>query len=87
MILAKTVKGYGFGEAGEGKNITHQQKKLNEDELFYLSGRFGLNLPKEPIQSISLVRPPDDSPEMKYLKAVARRWAAICRSASRNRLN
>lgn len=69
VILAKTVKGYGLGEAGEGKNITHQQKKLNEDELFYLSGRFGLNLPKETIQSISLVRPPEDSPEIKYLKA------------------
>lgn len=68
VILAKTVKGYGLGEAGEGKNITHQQKKLNEEELFYLSGRFGLNLPKETIQSISLVKPADDAPEMQYLR-------------------
>ena len=68
VILAKTVKGYGLGEAGEGKNITHQQKKLNEEELFYLSGRFGLNLSKETIHSISFVKPPGDSPEMKYLK-------------------
>ena len=68
VILAKTVKGYGLGEAGEGKNITHQQKKLNEDELFYLSGRFGLNLPKETIQSISLVKPAEDSPEMRYMR-------------------
>ncbi len=68
VILAKTVKGYGLGEAGEGKNITHQQKKLNEDELFYLSGRFGLDLPKETIQSISLVRPSEDSAEMRYLQ-------------------
>ncbi|MDQ2711002.1 MAG: pyruvate dehydrogenase (acetyl-transferring), homodimeric type [Acidobacteriota bacterium] len=68
VILAKTVKGYGLGEAGEGKNITHQQKKLNEDELFYLSGRFGLNLPKETIHSISLVKPPENSPEIKYMQ-------------------
>jgi pyruvate dehydrogenase E1 component len=68
VILAMTVKGYGLGEAGEGKNITHQQKKLNEEELFYISERFNLNLPKEVIHSISFVRPPDDSPEIKYLK-------------------
>jgi pyruvate dehydrogenase E1 component len=68
VILAMTVKGYGLGEAGEGKNITHQQKKLNEDELFYVSQRFDLNLPKEVVQSISFVRPPDDSPEITYLK-------------------
>ncbi len=69
VILAKTVKGYGLGEAGEGKNITHQQKKLNEDELFYLSGRFGLNLPKETIQSISFVKPAEDSAELRYMKS------------------
>jgi pyruvate dehydrogenase E1 component len=68
VILAMTVKGYGLGEAGEGKNITHQQKKLNEDELFYISERFNLNLPKEVVQTISFVRPPDDSAEIKYLK-------------------
>lgn len=67
VILAKTVKGYGLGEAGEGKNITHQQKKLNEDELFYLSERFGLNLPKETIHSIAFVKPAEDSPEMRYM--------------------
>ena len=68
VILAMTVKGYGLGEAGEGKNITHQQKKLNEEELFYLSKRFDLNLPDEVVHSISFVRPPGDSPEIKYLK-------------------
>jgi pyruvate dehydrogenase E1 component len=68
VILAMTVKGYGLGEAGEGKNITHQQKKLNEQELFYLSKRFDLNLPQEVVQSISFVRPPEDSPEAQYLK-------------------
>ena len=68
MILAKTVKGYGLGEAGEGSNITHQQKKLNEEELAYLSKRFDLNLsPTKPSTTSDFYRPPEDSPEMKYL--------------------
>jgi pyruvate dehydrogenase E1 component len=68
VVLFKTVKGYGLGEAGEGKNITHQQKKLNEEELFHVSTRFGLNLAKEDIHAIAFVKPPDDSAEMQYLK-------------------
>ncbi len=68
VILAKTVKGYGLGEAGEGKNITHQQKKLNEEELFYLSQRFDLNLSKETVTSIGFVHPGDETPEVAYLK-------------------
>ena len=69
VILAKTVKGYGLGEAGEGKNITHQQKKLNEEELHYLSKRFDLNLPKETIEHINFVNPGPHSREIQYLKA------------------
>ncbi|HEY3940225.1 MAG TPA: pyruvate dehydrogenase (acetyl-transferring), homodimeric type, partial [Bryobacteraceae bacterium] len=69
VILTKTVKGYGLGEAGEGKNITHQQKKLNEEELFYLANRFNLELSKEEIHSISFIRPAADSPEIQYLKS------------------
>lgn len=69
VILAKTVKGYGLGEAGEGKNVTHQQKKLNEEELAYLAHRFDLHLPPEIIHSISFIKPAEDSPEMKYLHA------------------
>ena len=42
VILARTIKGYGLGEAGEGRNITHNQKKLNEDELLYFRDRFNL---------------------------------------------
>jgi pyruvate dehydrogenase E1 component len=68
VILTFTVKGYGLGEAGEGKNITHQQKKLNEEELFYLANRFRLDLPKETIHNISFVRPAEDSKEMRYLR-------------------
>ncbi len=68
VILAKTIKGYGLGEAGEGKNISHNQKKLNEEEMAYVSTRFDLNFSKEVVLSISLVRPPDDSPEIQYIK-------------------
>ena len=69
VILAKTVKGYGLGEAGEGKNITHQQKKLNEDELHYLSERFDLNLSKDTVHSIAFIHPSEDSEEIRYLKS------------------
>jgi pyruvate dehydrogenase E1 component len=68
VILAKTIKGYGLGEAGEGRNITHQQKKLNEDELRELRTRFGIPISDEEIAEAPFYRPPDDSPEMKYLR-------------------
>jgi pyruvate dehydrogenase E1 component len=69
VILAKTVKGYGLGEAGEGKNITHQQKKLNEEELAYLAKRFDLNLDQTVVHDIHFVKPEPGSPEQKYLAA------------------
>jgi len=67
VILAKTVKGYGLGEAGEGRNITHQQKKLNEREMEYFRRRFDIPIPDEAVHAISFYRPPDDSPEIRYL--------------------
>ncbi len=67
VILAKTIKGYGLGEAGEGRNPTHQQKKLNEQELEYFRERFDIPIPEEAVHTVSFYRPPDDSPEMKYL--------------------
>ncbi len=67
VILAKTVKGYGLGEAGEGKNITHQQKKLNEDELEYFRKRLDLPVPDTTVKAISFYRPKKTTPEMKYL--------------------
>ena len=69
VILAKTVKGYGLGEAGEGKNITHQQKKLNEEELFYFRQRFDIPVSDETVSKISFYRPAEDSEEMKYVRA------------------
>ena len=67
VILAKTVKGYGLGEAGEGRNITHQQKKLNERELREFRTRFDIPLPDEEVVETPFYRPPLDSPETEYL--------------------
>ncbi len=67
VILAKTIKGYGLGEAGEGKNITHSQKKLNEDELRKFRTRFGIPISDEDVAEAPFYKPPDDSPEMIYL--------------------
>jgi len=68
VILARTIKGYGLGEAGEGKNITHQQKKLNEQELREFRSRFGIPISDKDIDTIPFYRPDDQSPEIKYLK-------------------
>ncbi len=67
VILAKTTKGYGLGEAGEGKNITHQQKKLNEQELKDFRTRFGIPISDSEVAKAPFYRPPDDSPEMQYM--------------------
>lgn len=68
VILAQTVKGYGLGEAGEGRNITHQQKKLNEQELLEFRSRFGIPIPDGEVQEAPFYRPPDNSEEMRYLR-------------------
>ena len=73
VILAKTIKGYGMGEAGEGQNITHQQKKMNEKALFAFRDRFDLPLTDEQVREISYYRPPEDSPEIQYLKGRRKR--------------
>ena len=67
VILARTIKGYGIGEAGEGKNITHQQKKLNDDELKAFRTRFGIPIADEDVAAAPFYRPADDSPEMEYM--------------------
>ncbi len=67
VILARTIKGYGMGEAGEGKNITHQQKKLNEDELREFRTRFGIPISDDQIAETPFYRPPEGSPMLKYL--------------------
>jgi pyruvate dehydrogenase E1 component len=67
VILAHTIKGYGLGEAGEGKNITHSQKKLNEQELREFRSRFGIPISDEDVAETPFYRPSPESEEIKYL--------------------
>ena len=68
VILCKTVKGYGMGESGEGKMITHQQKKMGEDSLKQFRDRFNIPISDEAIADAPFYKPPEDSPEMRYLR-------------------
>ena len=67
VILARTIKGYGLGEAGEGRNITHQQKRLNQQELLHFRDRFDIPLTDEEVVGAPLYRPEPDSVEFQYL--------------------
>lgn len=67
VILAKTIKGFGLGEAGEGKNITHQEKKLNEEDMKIFRTRFNIPVSDAEIMGSSFYKPPPDSPEIQYL--------------------
>jgi len=68
VILARTIKGYGLGEAGEGKNITHQQKKMNEDELRAFRTRFNIPVSDADVAKTPFYRPADDSMEIRYMR-------------------
>ena len=76
VILAHTIKGYGLGEAGEGRNITHQQKKLNEQEILYFRSRFEIPIPDAAAKNAEFFRPPADSSEIAYMQDAAASWAA-----------
>ena len=67
VILAKTVKGYGMGEAGEGQNTTHQQKKMGEEALLAFRDRFNIPLTDEEVAKAPFYRPERDSPEVRYI--------------------
>src|SRR5690606_11439156 len=67
VILAKTIKGYGLGEAGEGRNVTHNQKKLNEEEIREFRTRFSIPISDEDVAHAPFYKPPEDSAEIKYL--------------------
>ncbi|MHC4815301.1 MAG: pyruvate dehydrogenase (acetyl-transferring), homodimeric type [Planctomycetota bacterium] len=69
VVLAKTIKGYGLGEAGEGRNVSHKQKELNEEELREFRARFGIPVDTATIQDAPFYRPAEDSPEIRYLRA------------------
>ena len=68
VILAKTVKGYGLGEGGEGRNATHQQKKLTEPQIAYFHKRFDMDIPEEKVKKLDFIRPEEGSPEADYIK-------------------
>ncbi|MBI65470.1 MAG: pyruvate dehydrogenase (acetyl-transferring), homodimeric type [Candidatus Marinimicrobia bacterium] len=68
VILAQTIKGYGLGEAGEGRNITHQQKKLNEQELLHFRSHFNIPINDEDCINAPFYKPPEESEEINYLK-------------------
>lgn len=68
VILAKTIKGYGMGEAGEAQNITHQQKKMGTTSLKAFRNRFGLDIPDDQIDGIPYLTFAKDSPEFKYMQ-------------------
>ncbi len=67
VILARTIKGYGIGEAGEGKNITHQQKKMNDAEVRAFRTRFGIPISDDEVADAPFYRPAEDTAEMKYM--------------------
>src|SRR4029450_4168675 len=67
VILAKTVKGYGMGEAGEGMNITHQQKKIGEQALRAFRDRYRIPISDEDLEQVPFYKPPASSPEMRYM--------------------
>jgi pyruvate dehydrogenase E1 component len=73
VILAKTVKGYGLGEAGEGKNVTHQQKKLTEEELRLFRDRFDIPVSDAELHDAPYYCPPENSPEIQYLRECRRK--------------
>jgi pyruvate dehydrogenase E1 component len=68
VIIAKTVKGYGMGKSGESINTTHQQKKLDEEDLLYYRDRFNVPLTDKQVKNIEFYKPDENSEEMKYLK-------------------
>jgi pyruvate dehydrogenase E1 component len=68
VILAKTIKGYGLGESGEGRNSTHQEKKRNAEELREFRSRFGIPISDDEVAETPFYRPADDTPEMQYVR-------------------
>jgi pyruvate dehydrogenase E1 component len=68
VILAKTVKGYGLGETAQGRMTAHQQKKLTDDDLMKIRQLFSIPISDEIVHNVGFYRPPEDSPEMKYLR-------------------
>ena len=75
VILAKTIKGYGMGEAGEGQNITHQQKKMGTSQHQAFRDRFNIPIPDDKLEEVPFYKPAEDSSEMQYLRERLQAWA------------
>ena len=69
VVLAQTIKGYGLGEAGEGRNVTHKQKELNEQELREFRSRFGIPIDDDKVASAPFYKPADETEEITYLRS------------------
>jgi pyruvate dehydrogenase E1 component len=82
VLLVKTVKGFGMGKAGEGKNTVHQTKKLSDEDIKAFRDRFNIPIPDSQLADIPFYKPADDTPEMKYLHERRKAWAATCRTAA-----
>ena len=67
VLLIKTVKGFGMGKAGEGKNNVHQTKKLTDEDIKYMRDRFNIPVPDSELANVPFYKPADDTPEMQYL--------------------
>ncbi len=67
VLLVKTVKGYGMGKAGEGKNTVHQTKKLSDEDIRYIRDRFNIPIPDSELPKLPYYKPAEDTPEMRYL--------------------
>ncbi|MCA9085376.1 MAG: pyruvate dehydrogenase (acetyl-transferring), homodimeric type, partial [Planctomycetaceae bacterium] len=80
VVLAKTVKGYGLGEAGEGRNVAHNQKKINEQELKRFRTRFNIPISDADVDKVPFYKPPEDSPEMVYLRTQRQKLGGHCPS-------
>ncbi len=68
VLLIKTVKGFGMGKSGEGKNTAHQTKKLTDEDIKVFRDRFNIPVPDEDIAKLPFIKPADNTPEMKYLQ-------------------
>jgi len=82
VILAQTIKGYGLGEAGEGRNITHQQKKLNEQELLHFRSHFNIPISDKDCINAPFYKPNEDSEEILYLKKMRKNLGGYLPSRS-----
>jgi pyruvate dehydrogenase E1 component len=82
VLLIKTVKGFGMGKSGEGKNNVHQTKKLTDEDIKIFRDRFNIPVPDSQIADIPFYKPADDTPRCVTCMSAATRWAATCRTGA-----